>query len=61
MSVMKKKATLENNGHRKFPREAYEYEDDVTPEGVDVVRRIAAPAVEDADLELVDGFGRYST
>jgi len=60
MSVMKSKATPENNTRREFPREAYDYKDDVTKEALDKVRKKAAPYVEKADLELVDGLGIYS-
>lgn len=59
MSTMKKTAQDEAE-KRKFPREAYDYHDDVTEEAVAKIRQKAAPKVNKADLELVDGFGRYS-
>jgi hypothetical protein len=45
------------NGDRRFPPEAYEYDDDVTPEAVDMVRQKAAKLVEAEHWEVVDGFG----
>jgi len=60
MSAMKQQNHYEPSPPFAAPREAYEYEDDVTKEGVEKVRRKAREAVEKADLELVDGFGRYS-
>jgi hypothetical protein len=59
MSAMKKHAPAVAR-ERKFPDEAYEYDDDVTPEALDKVRERTRKAVEEADLELVDGFGRYT-
>lgn len=45
------------NGDRRFPPEAYEYDDDVTPEAVDAIRQKAAKLVEAEQWEVVDGFG----
>lgn len=60
MSTMKKPAVTSKNGDRRFPAEAYEYRDDVTPQAVDKMRRKAAPFVRKAKLKLIDGLGRYS-
>lgn len=43
---------------RQFPAEAYEFEDDVTEEGIEKVRTKAAPVIEAEEWELVDGFER---
>ncbi|MHB1104672.1 MAG: hypothetical protein ACYC0C_18250 [Devosia sp.] len=56
-----KKTAQDKSEKRKFPREAYDYHDDVTEEAVARIRRKAASKLEKADLELVDGFGRYSS
>lgn len=45
---------------RAYPAEAYDYEDDVTEEGVEEVRQKAAPIVEAEEWELIDGFERGS-
>lgn len=57
MSSMKKTATAGNHD-RKFPPEAYEYDDDVTKEAVDKVRDDARRLIENGDWEVIDGFGR---
>ncbi|MHB1101385.1 MAG: hypothetical protein ACYC0C_01115 [Devosia sp.] len=59
MSTIKKSAPGTTD-KREFPRAAYDYHDDVTEKAVAKIREKAAPAVDKADLELVDGFGRYS-
>lgn len=49
-----------NHGHdRKFPAEAYEYNDDVTSESVEKVRERARDHMV-GDWEVVDGLGRAS-
>lgn len=60
MSAMKQHSQYEPSPPFVAPREAFEYEDDVTKEGVEKVRKKAREAIEKADLELVDGFGRYT-
>lgn len=57
MSTMKKTAT-EQSPDRKFPPEAYEYNDDVTKEAADKVRDDARHLIEKGDWEVIDGFGR---
>jgi hypothetical protein len=61
MSTMKQNASNPDKKHREFPPDRYDYRDDVTTEGVEKVRQKAAPQVKKADLELVDGLGRYSS
>lgn len=47
-----------SNGGGRFPPEAYRYDDDVTPEAVNLLRQKAAKAMGDSDdWEVVDGFG----
>lgn len=46
-----------SNGERRFPPEAYAYDDDVAPEAVEEMRERAAKAVGADDWEVVDGFG----
>ena len=40
---------------KTFPPEAYAYEADVTPEGVEEMRRRAAKDIEGQDWEVVSG------
>ena len=59
MTTMKKTATEHHSSKdRKFPPEAYEYHDDVTPEAVERVREKAKAALGDGEWEVIDGFGR---
>ena len=60
MSTVKKTAAHNNHG-RKFPPEAYEWDDDVTKEAVDKVREEVRPLIETAEWELIDGFVRCAT
>lgn len=60
MSTMKKTAAAENNHGRKFPAEAYEWNDDVTKESVEKVREDARRFIDKGDWEVIDGFGRNS-
>lgn len=60
MSTMKQTASTTEKKRREFPPDRYDYRDDVTSEGVEKVRQKAAPHVTKADLELVDGLGRYA-
>lgn len=46
------------DGNRRFPPEAYTYNDDVTPEGVEMLRGKAARIIESDEWDIVDGFGR---
>ena len=61
MSGMKKR-TVPNapKTRREYPVDRFDYNDDVTKEAVRKVREKAAPQVEKADFELVDGLGRYA-
>ena len=43
---------------RPFPPEAYEYSDDVTPEGVQQMRDRSGVDVTSGNWKLIDGFGR---
>lgn len=63
MSSMKKTAANHTTDHeRKFPAEAYDYDDDVTKEAVDRVREKARPMIESGDWEVIDGFpGSFSS
>ncbi|MGQ3156781.1 hypothetical protein [Neoaquamicrobium sediminum] len=49
--------TSSSNGGHRLPPEAFRYEADVTPEGVDVMRKRGAKALSDDEWEVVDGFG----
>ena len=60
LSTVKKTAAHNNHG-RKFPPEAYEWDDDVTKEAVDKVREEVRPLIETAEWEVIDGFGRSAT
>lgn len=60
LSIVKKTAA-QNNRSRKFPDEAYEWDDDVTKEAVDKVRDEVRPFVEAVEWEVIDGFGRNAT
>jgi hypothetical protein len=48
-----------SNGERRYPPESYVYEDDVTPEAVDFMRKKAAKVIDAQEWEVVDGF-KYS-
>lgn len=54
---MTKPITNEDTDDRRFPKEAYEYQDDVTKEAVDRMRKEVAPLVKDRQWKVVDGFG----
>lgn len=43
---------------KKFPAEAYEYEDDVSQEAVEHLRREVGTDFSGPEWEVVDGFGR---
>lgn len=58
MSTMKKTAAANHTQERKFPVEAYEWNDDVTRESVEKVRDDARHLIEGGDWEVIDGFGR---
>lgn len=45
-----------SNGDRRFPPESYLYDDDVTPEAVEIMRQKAAKTIESQEWEVVDGF-----
>jgi hypothetical protein len=44
---------------RKFPKEAYEYEAEVTQEAVARVKAKAAPVLEQDEWETIDGFALH--
>lgn len=46
-----------SDGDMRLPPDAYRYEADVTPEGVDVMRKRGAKALATDEWEVVDGFG----
>jgi len=46
-----------SSGDRRYPPEAYNYNDDVTPEAVDFMRKKAAKVMATDEWEVVDGFG----
>lgn len=50
-------ATPSSNGDRRFPPEAYTYDDDVTPQAVEVMRKKASKIIDSEKWEVVDGFG----
>lgn len=54
---MKKPITDEKPDARRFPEEAYEYQDDVTKEAVDKMRDEVEPLVKDRQWKVIDGFG----
>jgi hypothetical protein len=58
VSSMKKTAAADDRKSRKFPAEAYDYQDDVTKEAVDKVREQARPMIDGGEWEVIDGFGR---
>lgn len=45
-----------NGDDRRFPPESYLYEDDVTPEAVDFMRKRAAKTMDAQEWEVMDGF-----
>lgn len=50
--------TVSNGGNVKaFPPEAYVYSDDVTPEGVEFMRKRADVDVSKRRLKKIDGYG----
>lgn len=55
MTQKKPMPQVAEKSHR-FPPEAYEPMDDVTDEGVELVRRKAAPIIEAEEWEHIDGF-----
>lgn len=61
-TIKKTAEAIDNHQHhgRKFPAEAYEYNDDVTPEAVEKMRELAREHVETGKWEVIDGFGRAS-
>lgn len=46
-----------SDDERNFPVEAYEAHDDVTPVGVDVMRKKAADKINREEWVIIDGFG----
>lgn len=47
-----------NNGGRDFPEEAYKYNEDVTKEAVDQLRKAANIDLSTDEWEVIDGFGQ---
>lgn len=58
MNNARRSTTSNGEQDRRFPREAYDFHDDVTKDAVDKMRTKAAPAIESEEWETVDGFGR---
>lgn len=58
-SAMKKaNGPTKNQGDApRFPQEAYEYNDDVTPNAVKKMREAANKSLSEDEWEIVDGFG----
>ncbi|WP_375588894.1 hypothetical protein ABWH89_18105 [Hoeflea alexandrii] len=58
-SAMKKaNGPTKNHGDApRFPPEAYEYSDDVTPNAVKTMREAANKSLAEDEWEIVDGFG----
>lgn len=54
---MKKPIAAEKPENQRFPKEAYEYQDDVTKEAVDKMRKEVSPLVDDRKWKVIDGFG----
>jgi hypothetical protein len=48
--------TSSSNGDRKFPAEAYDFTDDVTPMAVEEMRQKAAKVMNSDEWEVIDGF-----
>ncbi len=48
------------NTQRAFPAEAYDYNDDVTVEGVAFLRAKAKAEIENDEWEVIDGIGDIS-
>lgn len=64
MTMTKKTAEAADNHQgsgRKFPAEAYEYNDDVTAEAVEKVRERAREILAGGEWEVIDGLGRASS
>jgi hypothetical protein len=53
-------AAASSNGDRRYPPEAYTYDDDVTPEAVATMRKKASKIIDSEKWEVVDGFGTSS-
>ena len=43
---------------RPYPPEAYTYDDDVTSEGIELIRARTGESNKTRKLKLIDGFGR---
>ena len=48
---------IASTGERRYPPEAYTYDDDVTPEAVAAMREKASKVLAADEWEVVDGFG----
>ena len=61
MNAPMKKAFASNgaatNGERPLPPEAFLYDDDVTHEGVELMREMAKEIMDAEEWEIVDSFG----
>lgn len=57
MRKTKASSSASFNGDRRFPAEAYDYADDVTPEAVQQIREKASKVIDAEEWEVVDGFG----
>ena len=61
MGTARKKAgdaAAASNYHRKFPDEAYEFDDDVTSDAVAEMRARAKDVIDAEKWSVIDGFGR---
>ena len=59
MTAIRKQALENSNASEqppRFPSEAYEYNDDVTPAAVEKMRKKASHIIDAEEWEVVDGF-----
>lgn len=54
---MKKPVADDKPEASRYPKEAYEYQDDVTKEAVDKMRKEVAPLIDKRKWKVIDGFG----
>lgn len=55
--MRKSAVTVSSSEVRDYPRDAFNYHDDVTREGVAILRQKAADVMATDEWEVVDGFG----
>lgn len=56
MTIKKTMPQFADEKSHRFPSEAYEPADDVTEEGIEQLRKKAAPYIEAEEWEHIDGF-----